>query len=316
MIYKYTKCESVIAKIMADLNITEKNQRVTDIREWIFEAVEKIGAPMQYIQKQGGTKECPILEVQDYQVPIPKDLVTLDGVAFSLAPTGPWVPVRTTTNMMHQPNAPYEPTIVHSKPELAIDPNNLAIEQEQPNIEPPKEPEEHQPMQYKIPTSQSQFYTINGTKYLNKLMLDGRGKEPTYMIKPGWIVMNQKHGYCKLMYKAIATDQRGYPLIPDLTSYQEAIYWYVTMKLNFPKFLNGGLGGKSRYSGNVYFYLQQQWNFYRNQAYAEAMMPTQDDMRTIKNEWNKLIPEWDADDTFFDAMGSKQSNFNDYYYGY
>jgi hypothetical protein len=49
MIYKYIKCESVIAKIMADLNISEKNQRITDIREWIFEAVEKIGAPMQYI---------------------------------------------------------------------------------------------------------------------------------------------------------------------------------------------------------------------------------------------------------------------------
>jgi hypothetical protein len=26
--------------------MSEKNMRVTDIREWIFEAVEKIGAPM------------------------------------------------------------------------------------------------------------------------------------------------------------------------------------------------------------------------------------------------------------------------------
>jgi hypothetical protein len=46
MIYKYTKCESVIAKIMADLDASEKNNRVTDIREWIFEAMEKIGAPL------------------------------------------------------------------------------------------------------------------------------------------------------------------------------------------------------------------------------------------------------------------------------
>nr|DAN22656.1 MAG TPA_asm: hypothetical protein [Bacteriophage sp.] len=42
-----------------------------------------------------------------------------------------------------------------------------------------------------------------------------------------------------MSYKAIATDERGYPLIPDLTSYQEAIYWYVNMKLSFPKFLKG-----------------------------------------------------------------------------
>jgi hypothetical protein len=46
MIYKYTKCESVIAKIMADSDMSEKNMRVTDIREWIFEAIEHIGAPM------------------------------------------------------------------------------------------------------------------------------------------------------------------------------------------------------------------------------------------------------------------------------
>ena len=42
MIYKYTKCESVIAKIMADSNMSEKDIRITDIREWIFEAMEKI----------------------------------------------------------------------------------------------------------------------------------------------------------------------------------------------------------------------------------------------------------------------------------
>jgi hypothetical protein len=46
MIYKYTTCESVIAKILADSAIPEKDLRVTDMREWIFEAVEKIGAPM------------------------------------------------------------------------------------------------------------------------------------------------------------------------------------------------------------------------------------------------------------------------------
>jgi hypothetical protein len=46
MIYNFIKCESVIAKIMADLDSSESRQRTTDIREWIFEAIEKIGAPM------------------------------------------------------------------------------------------------------------------------------------------------------------------------------------------------------------------------------------------------------------------------------
>jgi len=57
-------------------------------------------------------------------------------------------------------------------------------------------------------------------------------------------VTNKDNGYVKIAYKAIATDERGYPLIPDLESYKEAIYWYVVMKLNFPKYLSGKLTGK------------------------------------------------------------------------
>ena len=88
------------------------------------------------------------------------------------------------------------------------------------------------------------------------------------------------------------------------------------MKLSFPKFLKGKLGGKIRFNQNTYFYIQQQWNFYRNQAYAEAMMPNENEMSDIKNEWTKLIPDWSSDDNFFKNVGNRQLNFNDYYYGY
>ena len=316
MIYKYTKCESVIAKIMADLDSTEARQRTTDIREWIFEAVDKIGAPMQYISRESGEDGLPLLKIQDFQVPIPDDLQVLDGVAYAESPNGPWVPMSTMTSifkskrhtMPHRP-APY--TVLH-------DPANLAINE--PAVVPnfiPQEP--HPPMMYKMPTSQHQLYTNNLMKYQARAF---RGAEkPEYFIKPGWIVTNKRTGFIKLAYKAIAVDERGYPLIPDLTSYQEAIYWYVVMKLTFPKFMSGKLtGGNSKYAGkysrDTYFYTQQQWNFYRNQAYAEAMMPTADDMQNIKNDWNKLIPDWDGDDTFFKNINKEQITYNDYYYGY
>jgi hypothetical protein len=42
---------------------------------------------------------------------------------------------------------------------------------------------------------------------------------PQYSIKPGWMVINRDNGYVKLAYKALPTDERGYPLIPDLASY-------------------------------------------------------------------------------------------------
>ena len=292
MIYNYTKCESVIAKIMADLDSSEVRQRMSDVREWIFEAVDKIGAPMQYISKESGVEGNPILQIQDHQVPMPSDLVVLDGVAFSLTPEGPWVPMSTTTGIFHDTKRHHAHP--HHHPEA--------------------------PMMYKWPTTQSQFYTINNIKYINRMFGEGKFEKPEYFIKPGWIVTNQKKGFIKLAYKAIAIDERGYPLIPDLTSYQEAIYWYVVMKLTFPKFMAGKLGGNSKfaqkYAAQSYFYTQQQWNFYRNQAYAEAMMPTADDMQNIKNDWNKLIPEWDGDDTFFKNIGKEEITYNDYRYGY
>lgn len=286
MIYNYTKCESVIAKVMADLNISEKNIRITDMREWIFEAVDKIGAPMQYIQKESGVDGEPILKIQDGQIPLPHGVQSIDGVAYSASKNGPWTYVHSNT-------AVFKGDKQHMYHDGHFD---LHIHQEE------------------YPVKAQAF------EHLCKrhAQLPARVKEDvSYFIKPGWMVFNRRGGFAKIAYKTIATDERGYPLIPDLTSYQEAVYWYVVMKLNFPKFLSGKLGGKGvNTAQNTYFYLQQQWNFYRNQAYADAMMPTAADMESIKNDWNKLLPEFEDEDTFFKHQGDEQVIYNDYYYGY
>jgi len=85
------------------------------------------------------------------------------------------------------------------------------------------------------------------------------------------------------------------------------------MKLNFPKFIKGTLGGKAKFNFNTYAYLQQQWNFYRNQAYAEAMMPNESEMMSIKHEWNKLIPNVEPDYHFFNDLGEREIIYNDSY---
>ena len=268
---------------MADLDSTEVRQRTTDIREWIFEAVEKIGAPMQYIHKESGSDGVPLLKIEDHQVPLPDDLQHLDGVAYCDKPKGRWIPMRTMTGVFKNPK--------HDK----------------------RPHDHHQPMNFKMYTTQAQMFLSNA-RHLKEYKPT---EDPQYFIKPGWLVTNKRDGFIKLAYKAIATDERGYPLIPDLASYQEAVYWYVVMKLSFSKWMKGTLGGKGVNAGqNMYTYIQQQWNFYRNQAYAEAMMPTADDIQNIKNEWNRLIPEIDEDDTFFKHQGDDQQFYNDYYYGY
>jgi hypothetical protein len=46
------------------------------------------------------------------------------------------------------------------------------------------------------------------------------------------------------------------------------------------------------------------------------MMPTADDIQNIKNDWTKLIPDWDANETFFKNINKEQTVYNDYYHGY
>lgn len=317
MIYKYTKCESVIAKILADANVSAKNIRVTDIREWIFEAIEKIGAPMQYVQKESGYDGCPILRIEDHQVPIPDDLESLTAVAYSPNPNGPWVQARKDDKTFKFiPQDKY----VYQKIGNEHNPNNMVLEEEvsgtlvhriHGGANTPIPPMPDKPL-----LNSAQLYSTLSKNVADLKVDDVHDKAPTYFIKPGWIVVNKPFGYIKLSYRSIGTDERGYPLIPDLASYQEAVYWYVMMKLNFPKFINGSLGGRSKYNYNVYSYIHQQWNFYRNQAYAEAMMPSEGDMMSIKNEWNKLVPDYNQDTHFFKDVGKPEVIYNDYYYGF
>jgi len=56
-------------------------------------------------------------------------------------------------------------------------------------------------------------------KYAVNNVIKNKYDKPEYFIKPGWIVTNKSKGFIKLSYKAIATDERGYPLIPDTPSY-------------------------------------------------------------------------------------------------
>jgi hypothetical protein len=59
------------------------------------------------------------------------------------------------------------------------------------------------------------------------------------MTKPGYIMTNIPCGFVKISYYAIFTDSEGMPMIPDIESYKETIFWYVTMKLMYPKKLKG-----------------------------------------------------------------------------
>lgn len=269
MILNYVSSDIIIAKILSDLDIQEEGQRITDIREWIFEAIEKIGAAPQYEYVESGIEGTPYLELHDFQAPLPANVFKLQQVAYSMSGNGPWRTMRAKVGGFR-----YIPKTSDTG-KLVIGSDGRQNVDDLPFINPDLVVD--QPIQ--------RF-------------------DDQYFLKPGFIVTNRRSGYLKLSYTSIVTDERGYPMVPDLSSYHEAVYWYVVMKLKFPEFMDG------RMPENRYNYIHNRWQFYRGQAYAEALMPTEGEMISIKNEWLKLYPEVHGERDGYRNIGKAQNIYN------
>ena len=303
MITKLTSIQSVIAKVIADLNIQEDDLRISDVIEWVGEAIEKIGAVTQFIPKVSGENGTPCTKVKCYQAQIPCDLHQLHQVAYSYNCNGPWFPMRKATGSYavwgHENKCDCECLT----PEMIVQNDtmvNLVVDM-YGNIDKTEAIEMINTNQ-NLRTILSNL--INQHTYNNQVSTTNPSLGLQYSVKPGWIMCNMPDGYLKLSYSAIPTDEDGYPLIPDLTSYKEAIYWYVTMKLKYPEYLNGKMNRE------IYYDIRRSWNFYRNQAYAEALMPNEDGLESIKNNWNKLMPEFRDHNSFYSHTGERQIIYN------
>lgn len=295
---------SVVAKVIADLDLKEDQIRITDIREWIMEGILKIGAVQQYEHKVA------ILPIECHQVALPCDLYKLGQVAFSFCNGGGWLPMRKATSsfgVFHDRECSNEPCMLI--PDTAMFPlvkNMFNLNTDREALEKLNE-DTNLRQTLSILLNQWTVGTVNG-KFVPGVV-DHRdstmfSNELQYTTKPGYINTCMPRGFVKISYYAIYTDEDSMPMIPDLESYKEAIYWYVTMKLMYPKKLKGQI------SQGDYYDIRNSYNFYRKQAYAEAMMPTVDDLTTISNIYNKLYPEINDQDTFFSTSGDEQNIYN------
>ncbi len=295
---KLVSSKAVIAKVIADLDLKEDEIKITDVREWIGEAMEKIGAIQQLEHK---VENIPVI---GYQAKLPCDLYRLNQVAFSFENSCGWLPMRKVTNsfgvytkcdkcdpnMIIGDNALIP--LVKNLYNLIDDRAALDIINSDPNV---KKTLSALVNQYTIPS-------VNGRLIVgNPASLNGSLQ---YSTKPGYITVNVPCGWVKISYHAIITDEDSMPMIPDNPSYFEAIFWYVAMKLSYPKYLKGQL------TQNIYYDMKNSWNFYRRQAYAEAMLPGLDEIESIKNDWHKLYTEFDDHDTFFATTGDEQIIYN------
>ena len=299
MVYKMVSSKSVIAKVIADLDLKEEDIRITDVRQWIGDACMNIGSVNQLEHK------VVVLPLNSYQCKLPCDLERLNSVAYSVSNCGGWIPMKKTTGtfsvydkncgcnceMLIQDSAMFP--LVKNMFNLTNDKQALDKLNSDDNL---RKTLSTLINQYTICSTNGKAHNlIGGTNFSNTIQYD---------VKPGYLISNVPEGFVKISYHAIFTDDEGMPMIPDIPSYFEAIYWYVAMKLYYPKYLAGDI------PQHVYYDMKRSYNFYRKQAYAESLMPNIDEMTDIKHTWHTLVPEVDEDKTFFSTTGDRQEVYN------
>lgn len=295
MIYNTVSTKNVISKILRDLDIQEDNTRFADIIEWIGEGLTKIGAIKSQNVKVTGREDQPLISFTDYQARLPRGLVKVLGVAYSSSESGEFIPLRYGTGVYDhrsEDNEGSSNTIDASTSDLidlAMELYDLTYEEalELINTDSVTRAKLNSILRVDSTTYSTQDQTNTTYDY-------------TYVINSNYIKMNIKEGYLMMAYTVYPTDEDGYPLIPDDPSFTEALYWYVVTKYWYPLWVQG------KVRDTVYFEARSSWNFYRKQAYAHAMLPSIDQMESLKNQVLKIYPEVNDFKNFFTTSGEQQ----------
>lgn len=306
MTYKLFSVKTTIAKVIADLDLSEEDIKISDMRVWAGEAIEKIGAISQLQPKVGGVDGAPILKLKGHQAQLPCDLHQLHQVAYSFQECGPWIPMRKVTNTFNVWKKDCSCGECDKCKPCMLIPDAVLVKLMVDligNID-KREALEILNTNENAKTILSNLINLHTEPIVNGMIPNPMGCQLQYNVKPGYIMCNVPSGFLKLSYNVIPMDEDGYPLIPDLASVQEAVYWYIAMKFMYPKKLRGEIQRED------YYDIRRSWNFYRQQAYAELLMPNQDEMESLKNAWNKLVPEFTEHDTFYEHVGSRQIAWN------
>lgn len=121
-----------------------------------------------------------------------------------------------------------------------------------------------------------------------------------YDLSLDYLQTSEESMFVKIHYTCLPVDNEGYPLIPDVVEYKEAVYWYVLMKLIgtgfkhpvIPMDLNG------------LDYCDRKYKEYAGRALGEIKMPDQDRMGKLRNSVTRIIPPFHFYEDFF--QGAEQ----------
>lgn len=143
------------------------------------------------------------------------------------------------------------------------------------------------------------IYHVNSNEFNNKGESNSNN-EFTYKLQNGVIFTSMENGNIEISYEAIATDENGYPLVPDNQKVELGMEYYIMSRYLEPLYLVGKVTDKA------FEYIQQKRYFYTPSAFTSLQMPGVDKMASIMNGLNRLIINDTAHQNFFKKFGEQE----------
>lgn len=130
--------------------------------------------------------------------------------------------------------------------------------------------------------------------------LDDDFKDPTYKIQGRIIFTSTKDTPIEIAYRAIKVDEEGYPMIPDNSTFAEALEAYIKVKVYTILF------DQNKISNAALQNAQQEYCWAIGAAQNELVMPSIDEMESITNLWNQLLIRTTEHEHGFRTAGTKE----------
>lgn len=125
-------------------------------------------------------------------------------------------------------------------------------------------------------------------------------KELTYEIQKNKIITDFEEAFIQISYKALDTDDDGFPNVPDNRKVKLALEYYILYRILEPYFILG------KVPQNSFNYITQNKDWYIGAAQSDTTIKNIDHLEAIMNTVNRLIINDTAHKNFYRGAGKQE----------
>lgn len=137
----------------------------------------------------------------------------------------------------------------------------------------------YKPLQWKSESFYSEYFCDDC-----KIQVSTNVTNPYFMINNSYIYTSFTDGCVCISYLAVPTDEDGYPMVPDDEMTLDACTKYIIYQLDYREWRKGAIQDK------VFQHSEREWHFGVGAAKGSLNMPNSQQMETIRNVIQRLIP--------------------------